>query len=424
MAQIIKHRRGNITDVKALTNNNAEFIVASGSINDLVGPFVMIGSPTPADNGVAGAFKPTSKLYQGSVAPTISSVTYGSILDGTPYHATSNNTLYILNNDGAGGNQAIDLSGNIEGTTITNVNITNLNTTIITGDTANITNITGSFYGDGSNLTGLVTVLNISGDTGNESVDLLTQTLGIEGTANEIETSITSGTTAVTIGLPDEVTIQTGSIANDLTVGGDLLVSGNFTVLGGVSEVHISSSVVEINDNIIRLNAYSPYERYAGIEVLDSGSVGLSGSFLYDSVGDYWLSLNSNDEAGAIITTTTSTIGNENSLTVNTLPKATSGYGIGDSLLIDNGRTLAYNANKFTVASSNGATLIAGSVTLTSAGGLDAGTNSSAIVFKNSSNILGYVSTIETTDVLDGILGYKSSDGQLVFSTVIDGGIF
>ena len=37
-------------------------------------------------------------------------------------------------------------------------------------------------------------------------------------------------------------------------------------------------------------------------------------------------------------------------------------------------------------------------------------------------DVVGFVTTTETTDVLDGILGYKNSDGALVFSTVIDGG--
>jgi hypothetical protein len=45
-------------------------------------------------------------------------------------------------------------------------------------------------------------------------------------------------------------------------------------------------------------------------------------------------------------------------------------------------------------------------------------------MFRNSSNVVGFVSTTETTDVLDGILGYKNSDGALKFSTVIDGGTY
>jgi acyl-[acyl carrier protein]--UDP-N-acetylglucosamine O-acyltransferase len=228
-----------------------------------------------------------------------------------------------------------------------------------------------------------------------------------------------------------EVDNSTGNIRSSgslsvsgIEIDGDLTVSGNLTIFGSATEVHISSSVIELDDNIIKLNAFSPFERYAGFEVMDSGSSGVSASLVWDSQNDYWLFVSSSGDSSKLIGTTAGTYGSETSLTTNTLPKATGASTIGDSLLTDNGTILTYNTNKFTVASTDGATLIAGNVTVTSAGGSDAGSNSSAIVFRNSSNVLGYISTTETTDVMDGILGYKSSDGALVFSTVVDGGSF
>ena len=158
MAQIIKHRRGSIDSVKATTTRNGEVLIASGSISDLAGPFVFVGSPVASDEGVAGAFKPTSKIYSGTNAPTIGVGTYGSILDGTPFYASGDESLYILNNDGVG-NDKIDLTGNIEDNSISNVTITSL-----TGTNANITNITG----------GTVTV------TGNQTIG---GTLGVTSTA-------------------------------------------------------------------------------------------------------------------------------------------------------------------------------------------------------------------------------------------------
>jgi hypothetical protein len=125
-----------------------------------------------------------------------------------------------------------------------------------------------------------------------------------------------------------------------------------------------------------------------------------------------------------LIGTTAGTYGTETSLTSGTFPIATGQNTIGDSLLTYAGTTLALNTNKFTVDSSTGDTTITGNVTLSYSGGTDNGTKTSAIVFKNSNNVLGYVSTTETTDVLDGILGYKNSDGTLKFSTVIDGGTY
>lgn len=214
------------------------------------------------------------------------------------------------------------------------------------------------------------------------------------------------------------------TVTGETRLGGNLFVSGNLEVLGTSTNVSIQSSTVNINDNIILVNAYSPFEKYAGLAAYDSGSSGGSGSMLWDSLNDYWLVQNASGTTSKVIGSTTGSMGSEVSLTNNTIPKATSANTIGDSLLVDNSTTLSYNTNKFTVESSDGATLIAGNVTLSSGGGADANSKTSAIVFKNSSNVLGYVSTTETTDVLDGILGYKNSNGGLVFSTVIDGGTY
>ena len=122
MAQIIKHRRGSIAALKSKAAHNGELIIASGSINDLQGPFVFVGSPDVIDEGTNGAFNIVSKIYQGNSAPTLSNGTYGSTLDGTPFYASSDHSLYILNRDTVG-NTKMDLSGNLEDTTIKNITI-------------------------------------------------------------------------------------------------------------------------------------------------------------------------------------------------------------------------------------------------------------------------------------------------------------
>ena len=68
--------------------------------------------------------------------------------------------------------------------------------------------------------------LTVSADSGsNETINLNSETLDIEGTANEIET--VTGTNKVIIGLPDDVTI-----ADDLTVTGDIASVTNVSVTG------------------------------------------------------------------------------------------------------------------------------------------------------------------------------------------------
>ena len=79
MAQIIKHRRGSIGVLKNTTARNGELIIATGSIGNLQGPFIFIGSPESTDEGVAGAFRAVSKIYQGTNAPSIPVGTYKSI---------------------------------------------------------------------------------------------------------------------------------------------------------------------------------------------------------------------------------------------------------------------------------------------------------------------------------------------------------
>lgn len=660
MAQIIKHRRGSITQLKDVTARAGEMVVATGSIGTMNGPWVFIGS-----DEIAGGYKPVSKIYEGSTAPTVLAGSYGTTVDGTPFYSTTDEALYIL---ASGGNRKIDLTGNIEGNTITNVTITSLtgtnaNVTNITGGTGNFTTaltgshvrvnnnltvigdsqftgnitgsnlkltgnavidgnitlggniivgdgdtdyisfgaevsssiipdvnnafdigspqknwrngyfsgsvyasgvtlnggsslndsltvvgnttlgnqtsdyvnitgslnqqgsmnitgavsasaFTGSFIGDGSQLTGIVSTLYVTGSDGTTTttgdVSLKTETITFAGVAAKgLTTSFNNGTNTLqydlaqdirtgatptfnqftlssqatttshavrgdrnltvtgttnqvtvvggtqnltgdrtwTVSLPQTVDLGTGSTLNSTTanhtnlvstnitggtltvtgntsVSGDLTVTGNLSLLGSATQVHISSSVIELDDNIIRLNAYSPFERYAGFEVIDSGSSGVSASLVWDSQNDYWMFVSSSGQSSKLIGTTPGAYGSEVSLTTNTIPKATGASSIGNSLLTDNGTVLAYNTNKFVVTGATGDTLIAGTVYLSNAGGPDGLSKSSAIMFRNNTNQVGFVSTTETTDVLDGILGYKNSNGGLVFSTVIDGGTY
>ena len=672
MAQIIKHRRGSIGSVKTTTARNAELIVASGSISNLTGPFVFIGSPTLSDEGVAGAHVAVSKIYAGAAAPSIATETYGSVLDGTPFYSTNDQALYILGNAGAGGNTNMDLTGNLEGRTVTkltidqlngsvnvtgsvivsqnisasgnisasnlelqgnanikgnitlggNINIGNQNSDLIVfggevsssilpeldnefnlgaptqnwkdlhisgtayinqakisnmeingvivfedlivsgntylgNDGADRVNVTGSLNTSGSQtLTGslshlgnydlvgsqtITTNLTVSGSTffGNTTADktTITGSLNVSGSSEitgavgilgqttlssvnvtdltdnrivlagangeleddanftfdsttfdigqgdfKVDTSgniRTSGSLLVqstselvgavginstldvtgstllkntlevvgAVGLNSTLTVTGSTRIKDLTnatdqsnaalvvdggvgigknlyVSGSTTIAGNLTVLGSATQVIISASTVEIDDNILRLNAYSPFQRYAGIEVMDSGSTNVSSSLLWDSTNDYWLFTSASGETGKAITTTFGTQGSEISLAINTVPKATGLNSIGNSLITDNGTVFAYNTDALIVTGSSGQTFIKGMVTLANAGGTDLNSNTSAMLFRNSNNELGYVSTTATTNVLTGILGYREDNGKLEFSSKLDGGFF
>jgi len=86
----------------------------------------------------------------------------------------------------------------------------------------------------------ITTSLTIDSDSASEDVSLADDDFKIVGTANEIETAVTkSGTdVSLTIGLPDDVTI-----GNDLTVLGDLQVTGT-TTTNNVETVSTSNGII------------------------------------------------------------------------------------------------------------------------------------------------------------------------------------
>jgi len=147
--------------------------------------------------------------------------------------------------------------------------------------------------------------------------------------------------------------------------GSGIVVPGNLTVQGEMT--YISSSVVDIGDNRIRLNVLTPGQRYGGLDVVDSGSLNATASLLWDSAGDYWFI---SDATNPLVTNKlmggpTGSFGSENNLTYGTLPRAQTGNTLENSLLVENGYTLNYNSGQFVVNASTGNTTVAGTLGVT-----------------------------------------------------------
>jgi len=126
------------------------------------------------------------------------------------------------------------------------------------------------------------------------------------------------------------------TFAGATTFNGATTINGNLSVYGATnifsaSNIYITSSVLTVTDNILTLNALSPYQRYAGIEMYDTGSGTLS-SILWDGTNDYFF-LSGSSVNGKILTGPD----NQADLTSNYVPKATAGYKLGNSLIYDNG---------------------------------------------------------------------------------------
>lgn len=176
-------------------------------------------------------------------------------------------TYANLLTDLAGTNLAVEstdsltLASSITG--ITSFQATSISGSSITGS------FTGSFRGDGSGLTGVASKLAVTASAVESSIDLKTQGLTINGTANEVTTTISGQT--VTIGLPDSVTIT-----QDLTVGGNLVVTGD------VTQIQVTNLNVEDQFTLL---ASGSGTTDAGI-IVASGSIN-AGSAIYHDITDH-----------------------------------------------------------------------------------------------------------------------------------------
>ena len=157
----------------------------------------------------------------------------------------------------------------------------------------------------------------------------------------------------------DSIEGKTGSYATtgsnifqgSQTITGSLYVSQDLIVAGSSSIQHISSSIVNIADNIITVNAQNPSIRFGGLGVIDSGSSPqVSGSMLFDSTNDQWVFVHQNQ--GTITSSvllmgpeTYNNLGGETYLTLNRIPKGSGIEHLRDSNITDTGTKVSINSN-------------------------------------------------------------------------------
>lgn len=255
----------------------------------------------------ANIFGVVSSSYATTSSLALNNITNASV---------NTNVLTFTKGDGSTFNVTISQSGSVESASFANtssfastaatasyVEYTNVaNKPTLISSSAQFTNpsapftgsFSGSFFGDGSGLTGIASTLGISGSTGNDTVNLKTEALTITG-SNGITTTITNNT--VTINLPVgtisassqvDHDATTNFVANEhidhstvsITAGGGLTGGGNITATRTLTldtgSVHFVSGAIANVLNPKAVFSSSAQVSYTGLSNIPSGIVSSS----------------------------------------------------------------------------------------------------------------------------------------------------
>jgi len=134
-------------------------------------------------------------------------------------------------------------------------------------------------------------------------------------------------------------------VTKNAYLSSSLYIAGDLIIFGSQSVNYITSSQLNIADNIITVNTSTPAVRFGGIAVQDSGSLatGLTGSLLWDSQNNNWIYTNPSgsgnyDSAMVMMGPQNSgALGNEVGLTLNAIPKGAGGHHMTSSGIFESG---------------------------------------------------------------------------------------
>ena len=220
------------------------------------------------------------------------------------------------------------------------------------------------------------TTSGLSSSIGSLSSSVATTTSGLSSSIGSLSSSVATTTSNIQ-SRATSIESKTGSYATtgsnvfqgDQTITGSLYISQNLIIAGSSSIQNISSSVLNIADNIITVNAINPSVRFGGLAVIDSGSSPqVSGSMLFDSVNNQWLFVHQNQ--GTITSSvllmgpeTYNDLGNESYITANRLVKSTGIEHLAASNISDDGTTVTILSNTVIngTITSTGTTIVSGS---------------------------------------------------------------
>ena len=220
-------------------------------------------------------------------------------------------------------------------------------------------------------------------------------------------------------------------IGKNLYVSGSTFLYGDLTIFGTGSIVNISSSIVIIGDNRIQLNAGVPIQRYAGIDVFDSGSGtftnNVTSSLLWDGFNDNWLLVSNTQLTGNPLTQSSAimiggpsgSFGNESLLTINYIPKAQStGKNLQNSGLSDTGTVLTYAGTGISasqVTSSQLTIAYTGSITYATGVYITYTTGSFTTITITTGSSPGVGAQVPATPTASGLAGQINVDNNFIY---------
>jgi len=284
--------------------------IADGDVTNakLANDSVTIGS-TEVDLGatattLAGLSSVTSTAFTGSLignastSTKIASITNSNIVQLAATQALTNkdltgagNTFPTFNQDTTGTAATASLALSVAANSVALGTDTTGNYVATLGSGTGVT--IGSNTGEGSTPTIAVDY----GSTANTAVEGDT-TATFAGTTNEITVSDTSaqaigGNIALTIGLPDDVTIgQDLTVTRDVQIGRNAVVSGNLTVAGTASFQNTQN--LDVAYRFIRMASGSTAVGDGGIVVQQDGPAN-GEAFAYDAATTRWSTTGSFD---------------------------------------------------------------------------------------------------------------------------------
>jgi hypothetical protein len=132
-------------------------------------------------------------------------------------------------------------------------------------------------------ITGSLTVTGDATIAGN-----ITVTGSLSGTATSASYAYTASSA---INATSASKAVSSSYADTASFSNDFTVLGNLTVYGTQSIQYITSSQLNVSDNVITVNVASPGVRFGGLSVFDSGSLSseATASLFWDSQNNHWI---------------------------------------------------------------------------------------------------------------------------------------